>query len=86
MSIVFYGLSLNTSNLNGNIYLNCFISAAIDIMAYVATWLLVNHVPRPTLLFCTMMFCGILLLIIQLVPEGLYPQYNIIVPEDTVLL
>lgn len=70
--MVFYGLSLNTSNLNGNIYLNCFISAAIDITAYVACWLLASRVPRPTLLFCTMMFCGITLLVMQLVPEGLY--------------
>lgn len=70
--MVFYGLSLNTSNLNGNIYLNCFISAAIDIVVYVATWLLVNQMPRPILLFSTLMFCGITILIIGLVPEGLY--------------
>lgn len=69
--MVFYGLSLNTSNLNGNIYLNCLISAAIDITAYVVTWLLASRVPRPTLLFFTMMFCGITLLVIQLVPAGL---------------
>lgn len=78
VTIVYYGLSLNTSNLNGNIYLNCFISAAIDIVAYVATWLLVNRTPRPSLLFSTLLFCGILLLIIQLVPEGLYTQSTIL--------
>uniref|UniRef100_A0A3B4XC16 Solute carrier family 22 member 5-like n=1 Tax=Seriola lalandi dorsalis TaxID=1841481 RepID=A0A3B4XC16_SERLL len=71
VAMVFYGLSLNTSNVNGNVYLNCFISAAIDIMVYVASWLLVNRVPRPTLLFSTLMFCGITLLIIRLLPEGL---------------
>uniref|UniRef100_A0A3Q3WAM5 Major facilitator superfamily (MFS) profile domain-containing protein n=1 Tax=Mola mola TaxID=94237 RepID=A0A3Q3WAM5_MOLML len=69
VSVVYFGLSLNTSNLNGNPYLNCFISAAIDIMAYIAIWLLVNHVPRPTLLFCTLMFCGVMLLVTQLIPQ-----------------
>ncbi|XP_042285237.1 solute carrier family 22 member 4-like [Thunnus maccoyii] len=69
---VLWSLSLNTSDLNGNAYLNCFISAAIDIVVYVATWLLVNRAPRPTLLFSTLMFCGITLLIIKLVPEGVY--------------
>uniref|UniRef100_A0A3B4ZK55 Solute carrier family 22 member 5-like n=1 Tax=Stegastes partitus TaxID=144197 RepID=A0A3B4ZK55_9TELE len=71
VSMVFYGLSLNTSNLNGNIYLNCFLSAAIDLVAYVATWFLVKRAPRPVLLFSTLMFCGIMLLVIKLVPEGL---------------
>lgn len=70
--MVFYGLSLNTNNLNGNVYLNCFISAAIDIVVYAAIWQLVNRMPRPTLLFSMLMFCGIILLILQVVPEGLY--------------
>uniref|UniRef100_A0A3B4XNR4 Solute carrier family 22 member 5-like n=1 Tax=Seriola lalandi dorsalis TaxID=1841481 RepID=A0A3B4XNR4_SERLL len=76
VAMVFYGLSLNTSNVNGNVYLNCFISAAIDIMVYVASWLLVNRVPRPTLLFSTLMFCGITLLIIRLLPEVVYAFYS----------
>ncbi|CAB1427124.1 unnamed protein product [Pleuronectes platessa] len=46
VSMVFYGLTLNTSNMNGNIYLNCFISAAIDIVMYIASWLLVSRAPR----------------------------------------
>ncbi|XP_055007902.1 solute carrier family 22 member 4-like [Boleophthalmus pectinirostris] len=67
--LVFSGLSLNTSNLNGNKYLNCFISAVTDIAAYVLTWFLVSRVSRPIFLFASLMFCGILLLIIQLVPD-----------------
>lgn len=71
VAMVFFGLSLNTSNLNGNVYLNCFISAATDIVAYLGTWVLISHVPRPTVLFSTLMFCGLIFLIIQLVPKGL---------------
>ncbi|XP_056246523.1 organic cation/carnitine transporter 2-like [Seriola aureovittata] len=78
VAMVFYGLSLNTSNLNGNVYLNCFISAAIDIMVYVASWLLVNRVPRPTLLFSTLMFCGITLLIIRLLPEEMHVMLQVL--------
>ncbi|XP_056913209.1 organic cation/carnitine transporter 2-like [Takifugu flavidus] len=69
LSMTYYGLSLSSSNLNGNIYLNCFFSAAIDIMTYVFTWLLVERLPRPTLLFCTMMFSGVILLTLNLIPE-----------------
>ncbi|XP_029687418.1 solute carrier family 22 member 5-like [Takifugu rubripes] len=69
LSMTYYGLSLSSSNLNGNIYLNCFFSAAIDIMTYVFTWLLVERLPRPTLIFCTMMFSGVILLTLNLIPE-----------------
>lgn len=70
LSITYYGLCLSSSNLNGNIYLNCFFSAAIDIMTYVFIWLLVERLPRPKLIFCTMMFSGVILLTINLIPEG----------------
>lgn len=76
IDMVYFGLSLNTSNLNGNVYLNCFISAAIDIAAYVAIWLLVNCAPRPTLFFSTLSFCGIMLLVLQLVPEDMQVMFQ----------
>ena len=68
----YFGLSLGTSDLNGNPYLNCFFSAAIDIIACIAIWLLVDHVPRPALLFCTLTFSGVMFLVIHLIPEGLH--------------
>ncbi|XP_041659516.1 solute carrier family 22 member 5-like [Cheilinus undulatus] len=78
VTMVYFGISLNTSNLHGNIYLNCFFSATIEIVASVATWLLVAHVPRPTLVSSAMIFCGILLLIIQLVPEDLPVMFQVL--------
>ncbi|XP_062262556.1 organic cation/carnitine transporter 2-like [Platichthys flesus] len=78
VAMVFYGLALNTSNLNGNIYLNCFIYAAIDIVMYIATWLLVNRAPRPIVLFSSMMFCGIMLLIIMLVPDDMHLMFQVL--------
>ncbi|XP_060939603.1 organic cation/carnitine transporter 2-like [Limanda limanda] len=78
VSMVFYGLALNTSNMNGNVYLNCFISAAIDIVIYIATWLLVSRAPRPIFLFSSMMFCGIMLLIIKLVPDDMHLMVQVL--------
>lgn len=77
VSMVFYGISLNTSNMNGNKYLNCFFSALIDIIAYLAAWLFANRVTRPTLLFCAMMLSGVMLMVIQLIPEGVGSLYNL---------
>ncbi|XP_006812741.1 organic cation transporter protein-like, partial [Saccoglossus kowalevskii] len=34
ISLVYYGLSLNTSNLGGNDYLNAFVSGAVEVPAY----------------------------------------------------
>ncbi|XP_020489728.2 organic cation/carnitine transporter 2-like [Labrus bergylta] len=79
VSMVFYGLSLNTSSLHGNVYLNCFLSAVIDIGAYIAMWVLLKRVPRPTLLFTALMFCGILLLLLQLVPEDMPVMFQVLV-------
>lgn len=68
--MTYYGLSLSSSNLNGDIYFNCFFSAAIDIVVYVSIWLLVERWPRPTLMFRTTMFSGVILLTLMLIPEG----------------
>ncbi|XP_072297414.1 solute carrier family 22 member 4-like [Eucyclogobius newberryi] len=70
-AMVFFGLTLNTNSLNGNKYLNVFISAVIDIAAYILTWFMVNRVPRPFFLFSSMMFCGTLFLVILLVPDDM---------------
>lgn len=66
-------MSLNTSNLTGNIYLNCFASAMIEIVAYCVNWPLIKWFARPTVISCSMMLAGVMMMIIQLVPEGSLP-------------
>ncbi|KAL0966420.1 hypothetical protein UPYG_G00295110 [Umbra pygmaea] len=68
-AMIFYGLSLNTANMNGDAYLNCFISAATEIVAYVGCWFLIHRAQRPTILFSMLLFCGAMLLVIKLVPD-----------------
>ncbi|XP_054452737.1 organic cation/carnitine transporter 2-like [Anoplopoma fimbria] len=77
-AMVYNGLSLNTSNMNGDVYLNCFISAAIDIVVYGANWLLVDHVPRPVIIFSSLTFSGILLLTIKLVPDDMHVMLQVL--------
>ncbi|XP_048851376.1 solute carrier family 22 member 4-like [Brienomyrus brachyistius] len=71
LSIGYFALSLNTSNLHGSAYLNCFISAAIEVPAYVSAWLLFRYVPRRLCLFSTLFLGGVVLLLIQFIPQGL---------------
>ncbi|XP_029107158.1 solute carrier family 22 member 5-like isoform X2 [Scleropages formosus] len=71
LSIGYFALSLNTSNLHGHIYLNCFISAAIEVPAYISAWLLLRYCARRYCLFSTLFLGGVVLLFIQLLPQDL---------------
>lgn len=71
VSVGYFGLSLNTSKLHGNPYLNCFISAAIEIPAYIASWLALQYLPRRPSLTFMLLIGGGLLLLVQLIPPDL---------------
>ncbi|XP_051834188.1 solute carrier family 22 member 4 [Antechinus flavipes] len=68
VSVGYFGLSLNTPNLHGDVYLNCFLSAAIEVPAYVIAWLLLRSLPRRYIIAGTLFLGGGVLLFIQLVP------------------
>ncbi|KAK1343276.1 hypothetical protein QTO34_016054, partial [Cnephaeus nilssonii] len=63
-SVGYFALSLNSPNLHGDAYLNCFLSALIEVPAYITAWLLLRTLPRRWVLFLG----GGVLLLIQLVP------------------
>ncbi|XP_066572983.1 organic cation/carnitine transporter 2 isoform X2 [Amia ocellicauda] len=74
VSMGYFALSLNTSHLHGNPYLNCFISAAIEIPAYTVTWAFLQFLPRRVCAPVSMILGGGVLFFIQLVPpRELYP-------------
>ncbi|XP_048852019.1 solute carrier family 22 member 5-like [Brienomyrus brachyistius] len=70
-SMTYYGLSLNTPNMGGDPYLNCFISAVSEIVAYVATWLFMRYTVRRFTLIFLFLLSGVTLLIIKFVPDEL---------------
>ncbi|XP_063148402.1 organic cation/carnitine transporter 2-like [Candoia aspera] len=71
ISIGYFGLSLDTPNLHGDIYLNCFLSAVIEIPAYTVSWLLLQNLPRRYSMAAVLFLGGCVLLFIQLVPAHL---------------
>uniref|UniRef100_A0AAY4CDH5 Major facilitator superfamily (MFS) profile domain-containing protein n=1 Tax=Denticeps clupeoides TaxID=299321 RepID=A0AAY4CDH5_9TELE len=72
VNIGYFGLSLNTSNLIGNPYLNCFLSAATEVPAYFVSTVLLKNCPRRHLLSTFLIAGGGFLLLIQLIPPSLY--------------
>nr|XP_046267456.1 solute carrier family 22 member 4-like [Scatophagus argus] len=81
INIGYFGLSLNTSNLSGNPFMNCFLSATSEVPAYVvSTWLL-KKCPRRALLSTFLVIGGGVLLLIQFIPDTL--QYVSLTLEMT---
>ncbi|XP_018419283.1 PREDICTED: solute carrier family 22 member 4-like [Nanorana parkeri] len=79
VSIGYFGISLNTPNLNGDPYLNCFLLAAIEVPSYIIAWQLLRVVPRRYSMCGTMLLGGVVLLLIQLVPIDLHILSTIMV-------
>ncbi|KAJ7997177.1 hypothetical protein DPEC_G00226250 [Dallia pectoralis] len=71
LSIGYFALSLNTSNLAGSSYLNCFLSAATEVPAYTMAWLMFRYCPRRLSLFLTLFPGGLVLLFVNLIPANL---------------
>ncbi|XP_029439100.1 solute carrier family 22 member 4-like [Rhinatrema bivittatum] len=71
ISIGYFGVSLNTPNLNGDPFLNCFLLAVIEVPSYVLAWLLLRTLPRRYSISSILFLGGGVLLLIQLVPSDL---------------
>ncbi|XP_026183664.1 solute carrier family 22 member 4 isoform X2 [Mastacembelus armatus] len=71
VTIGYFALSLNTANLHGDVYFNCFLSALVEIPAYILSWAMFRWCSRRLSLFSTLFMGGIFLLFIQLIPTNL---------------
>ncbi|XP_053187371.1 organic cation/carnitine transporter 2-like [Scomber japonicus] len=71
LSTGYFGLSLNTSQLSADPYISCFLSAAVEVPAYLSSWLALRYFSRRLSASCTVFLGGVALYFIQLVPETL---------------
>ncbi|KAM6357475.1 organic cation/carnitine transporter 2-like isoform 3-T4 [Alca torda] len=69
ISVGYFGLSLDTPNLHGDVFVNCFLSAVIEVPAYIISWLLLRNLPRRYSMAAALFLGGCVLLFIQLVPS-----------------
>uniref|UniRef100_A0A6I8QXA8 Solute carrier family 22 (organic cation/zwitterion transporter), member 4 n=1 Tax=Xenopus tropicalis TaxID=8364 RepID=A0A6I8QXA8_XENTR len=70
-SIGYFGISLNTPNLHGDPFLNCFLLAAIEVPSNIFAWLLLRYISRRYSMCGSLLLGGVVLLLIQLVPLDL---------------
>ncbi|CAN9501814.1 unnamed protein product [Ophioblennius macclurei] len=71
ITISYYALVLNTSNLHGDPYLNCFLSAAIEVPAYLIALALLQYCSRHICQSSTLLLGGVMILCVNLIPIGL---------------
>ncbi|XP_004420274.1 PREDICTED: solute carrier family 22 member 5 isoform X1 [Ceratotherium simum simum] len=79
ISVGYFGLSLDTPNLHGDVYVNCFLSAVVEVPAYVLAWVLLRYLPRRYSMATALFLGGGVLLFVQLVPPDLYYLATILV-------
>ncbi len=68
MSLVYYGLSLNTSNLGGNDYLNFLVAGAVEMPAYALSHICILYIGRRIPLCTSFVVGGVSLLLTLAVP------------------
>ncbi|XP_060692834.1 organic cation/carnitine transporter 2-like [Hemiscyllium ocellatum] len=67
----YFALSLSTPNLHGDDYLNCFISAVVEVPAYVTAWLFLQRSSRRFSLSGSLFLGGAVLFFIRLMSSNL---------------
>lgn len=70
ITMSYYALILNTTNLHGNPYLNFFLSAVVEVPAFIIAMLLLRYCSRRFCQSSTLLMGGAMIFIIQLIPEG----------------
>ncbi|XP_054611793.1 solute carrier family 22 member 4-like [Dunckerocampus dactyliophorus] len=68
ITISYYALILNTSNLHGDPYLNCFLSAVTEVPAYLIALLLLRFCYRRLCQSSTLLMGGVMILCVHLSP------------------
>ncbi|XP_072301574.1 solute carrier family 22 member 4-like [Eucyclogobius newberryi] len=71
LALCYYGLSLNTSKLSGDPFITCFISAAVEVPAYIFSWVALKFLHRRPAIISFLLLGGVALFIIQAIPQSL---------------
>ncbi|KAM9846439.1 LOW QUALITY PROTEIN: solute carrier family 22 member 4-like [Aulostomus maculatus] len=68
ITISYYALILNTSNLHGDPYINCFLSAVTEVPAYIIALVLLQFCSRHLCQSSTLFLGGVMILCVHLIP------------------
>lgn len=69
-AFVYYGLSLNSTSMVGNKYVNFALVCLIEIPGYTLAWLSIQYLGRRLSLVASLFLCGITCIASVFVPPG----------------
>ena len=79
VTLVYYGIGLNTDNLSGNPYLNFLYSASVEMTSLVASQYFLKHVGRKIPYLFNFLMVGLSLIAIGFVPENMPSAVRVLV-------
>ncbi|KAM8899193.1 solute carrier family 22 member 4-like isoform 1-T1 [Spinachia spinachia] len=71
VNVGYYALVLNTSNMHSDPYLSCFLSAVVEVPAYIIALLLLKYGRRHFCQSSTLFFGGVFILLVHLIPTDI---------------
>ncbi|XP_032512230.2 organic cation transporter protein-like [Danaus plexippus] len=71
-TFIYYGLSINSVSLSGNMYFNYILTTFIEIPGYWTAYLLLDRVGRKVTLFCGYMLCSACCVAFCFTPKSMY--------------
>lgn len=70
-TLSYYALTLNTSNLHGDPYINCFLSGLMEVPAYLIALLMLKYLARRICQSSALFLGGVMILCVHLIPHGI---------------
>lgn len=70
-AFVYYGLSVNSTSMGGDKYLNFALVCLIEIPGYTIAWIAIHKIGRRWSLVSSFLLCGVTCTLTLLVPSGI---------------
>ncbi|XP_045459848.1 organic cation transporter protein-like [Melitaea cinxia] len=71
-TFIYYGLSINSVSLSGNMYLNYVLTSLIEIPGYFTAYLILDKIGRKVTLFCGFILCSLCCFAFSFIPNHMY--------------
>lgn len=71
-TFIYYGLSINSVSLSGNMYLNYVLTTLIEIPGYFTAYLILDKIGRKVTLFCGFILCSLCCFAFSFIPNHMY--------------
>lgn len=76
VTFIYYGLSINSVSLGGNMYVNYILTCLVEIPGYCVSVITLDRFGRKGSIMTAFFICGISLIALPFIPDGMYFQFR----------